>query len=63
MREDVMTQTGATECRLRVADVMVADEVFLSNSLGLQAVIAIDGTPVGAAHPGAVFQALRKRLG
>jgi branched-chain amino acid aminotransferase len=63
MREEVMTHTGATECRLRVADVMVADEVFLSNSLGLQAVIAIDGTPVGAANPGTVFQALRKRLG
>ena len=47
MRSEIIAQTGAAECSLPVADLLSADEAFLSNSLGLQAVASVDGTPIG----------------
>jgi branched-chain amino acid aminotransferase len=52
MREELIAITGAIECSLHLRDVLSADEVFLSNSLGLQPVIAVDGSTVGSGEPG-----------
>ncbi len=47
MRSEIFAQTGAAECSLSVADLLSADEVFLSNSLGLQAVVSVDEILIG----------------
>ncbi|MGO9986722.1 MAG: aminotransferase class IV [Rhodomicrobium sp.] len=52
MRAQIVAQTSASERTLCVRDMMEADEVFLSNSLGLQAVAALDGTEIGTGSPG-----------
>ncbi len=56
MREEVIVKTGAIQCRLPVQDLISADEVFLSNSLGLQAVTAIDGKKIADGSPGSIFR-------
>ncbi len=61
MREELIAVTGAIESSLHLRDVLSADEVFLSNSLGLQAVIAIDGSPVGSGEPGPKCRELMAR--
>ena len=58
MRSEIIAQTGAAECSLPVADLLSADEAFLSNSLGLQAVASVDGTPIGEEGGGPVYRAL-----
>ncbi len=58
MREEVIARTDAIERGIGVADVLAADEVFLSNSLGLRPVVAINGSPVGAGGQCAVFREL-----
>jgi len=63
VREEIMARCGAIERSLRVADLMLAEEIFLSNSLGLQAVATIDGAPVGTGTPGPIYRALTPLLG
>ncbi len=58
VRAEIIAETEAVERSLRVSDLMGADEVFLSNSLGLQAVAAIDGVPIGAGGAGPKFHTL-----
>ncbi|MGO9172658.1 MAG: aminotransferase class IV [Rhodomicrobium sp.] len=58
IREKIIAETEAVECSLRVPDLMGADEVFLSNSLGLQAVVAIDDVPIGSGDAGPKYRAL-----
>ncbi len=63
MREEIIAKTGAIESSLRVADLMRTDEVFLSNSLGVQAVIAIDNAPIGTGAAGPLCWELTALLG
>jgi len=47
MRGTLIERCGAVEASLTVEDLTAATAVFLSNSLGLKPVAAIDGLPVG----------------
>jgi branched-chain amino acid aminotransferase len=62
MREEVISAAAVRERSLSVADVTGADEVFLSNSLGLQPVIEIAGIPIGSGTPGPAYRALMPLL-
>lgn len=53
MREVLMERCGATEASLLPEDLLGADAVFLSNSLGLRAVASLGGTPL-AQRPGLI---------
>jgi len=63
MRAEIIARTGAAERSLLLSDAAGADEVFLSNSLGLQAVVQLDGTPIGTGTPGRQYLALASLLG
>lgn len=52
MRADVIARLSAVERSLTAEDVHRAAEAFLTNSLGVRALVAIDGRPVGAGAPG-----------
>lgn len=47
MRADVLNNTQSCETPLSVSDILAADEVFLTNSLGIRGVIELDGTDLG----------------
>jgi len=47
MRRALIERCGAVETSLTPADLTGATAIFLSNSLGLKPVVAIDGVPVG----------------
>lgn len=49
VRAVLMERCGATECTLLPGDVYAADAAFLTNSLGLRAVLALDGRPLADA--------------
>lgn len=54
MRGAVMAKLPTEERRLAPQDLFAADEVFLTNSLGVRALVALDGRPIGRGAPGAV---------
>ncbi len=54
MRADVIRDLGAAENTLGPADLAQASEAFLTNALGIRALIAVDGAPVGGGGPGPV---------
>jgi branched-chain amino acid aminotransferase len=62
MRAEIIARTGAAERSLSLADAAGADEVFLSNSLGLQAAVQLDGAPIGNGMPGPQYLALASCL-
>jgi len=54
----VLERHPAEECPLTLDDLGRADEAFLTNSLGLRPLVAVDGRPVGDGRPGALAAAL-----
>ncbi len=59
----LILESRAVEVRpLTLEDLAGADEAFLSNSLGLRALVAVDGRPIGDGRPGPVLAALRSVL-
>ena len=54
MRADVIKALEAQERTLRPADLTEASEAFLTNSLGIRPLVAVDGAPIGDGKPGPV---------
>ena len=54
MRADVMERLGGRECPLAVEDLARASEAFLTNSLGIRPLTAVDGVPIANGRPGPV---------
>ena len=54
MRADVMERLGAREGSLAPDDLSRASEAFLTNSLGIRPLVAVDGFPLGRGRPGPV---------
>ncbi|WNK00139.1 aminotransferase class IV [Thalassospiraceae bacterium LMO-JJ14] len=54
MRACVMDRETVTERSLAAEEVCRADEIFLTSSLAIRPVIAVDGEPVGGGKPGPV---------
>lgn len=52
----LLEQGRAVEREISEAGLWSASEIFLTNSLGLRAVISLDGVPVGGGEPGPVFR-------
>lgn len=62
MRADVLKLAHGEEQPITIEALKSASEVFLSNALGIRAVIAINGEPVGDGEPGLITQLLAARL-
>ena len=60
MRADVIRDLGAAENTLDPADLAHASEAFLTNALGIRALVAVDGVPVGGGEPGPVTAEAQK---
>jgi branched-chain amino acid aminotransferase len=54
MRADVIAQLSAAERSLTAEDLARASEAFLTNSLGVRALVAVNGRPIGAGAPGPI---------
>ncbi len=57
-RAAVIDAHPVVERPIEAAELFSADEIILTNSLGLRAVASVDGAPVGTGDPGPVFTAL-----
>ena len=62
LRAELLHNLGATEQSLTPADLAGADEIFLTSSLGVQAVKTIDGKPAGKNPAEPVTQDITKKL-
>ena len=60
MRADVFRVLSATERTLGPADLSSVSEAFLTNSLGIRPLTAVDGEPIGDGNPGPVTAEARK---
>ncbi|MDE1148406.1 MAG: aminotransferase class IV [Azospirillaceae bacterium] len=60
-RAAVMDQLGGVERSLLPADLVRATELFLTSSLMVRPVVAMDGRPVGDGRPGALMLEARRR--
>ena len=60
MRADVFRVLSATERTLGPADLSSASEAFLTNSLGIRPLTAVDREPIGDGNPGPVTAEARK---
>ena len=60
MRADVIRGLNAAERTLGPADLSSASEAFLTNSLGIRPLIAVDGEPIGDGIPGPVTAEAQK---
>ena len=60
MRADVIRDLGAAEKTLAPADLAQASEAFLTNALGVRALVEVDGVPVGGGGPGPVTAEAQK---
>ncbi|SMH62176.1 aminotransferase class IV [Azospirillum agricola] len=56
--EDHAAGLPVEEHPLTLADLAGADEAFLTNSLGLRPLVAVDGVAVGDGRPGPIFRSL-----
>lgn len=54
----ILENRGAEERPVSPDDLAAADEAFLSNSLGLRPLLAVDGRPIGSGVPGPMTTAL-----
>ncbi len=54
MRADVIRDLGAAENTLGPNDLAHASEAFLTNALGIRALVAVDSAPIGGGGPGPV---------
>lgn len=62
IRRGLILESGAASERpLAEKDISRASEILLTNSLGVRAVVAVDGRPVGDGMPGPVFRQLAER--
>ncbi len=59
MRGEVLAAAGAGERSLKPEDLTRASEAFVTNCLGIRALVSVDGAPVGDGRPGAVFEKFR----
>ncbi|MDX2223382.1 MAG: aminotransferase class IV, partial [Rhodospirillaceae bacterium] len=62
MRAEVLRLARAEELSLSPEQVRGASEVFVTSALGLRAVVAIDGQPIGDGAPGLITQLLATRV-
>ena len=60
MRADVIRDLGAAENTLGPTDLAHASEAFLTNSLVIRPLTAVDGEPIGDGNPGPVTAEVRK---
>ncbi len=60
MRADVIKGLNAAERTLGPADLSSASEAFLTNSLGIRPLSAVDGEPIGDGNPGPVTAEAQK---
>jgi len=60
MRADVIRVLSAAERTLGPADLSSASEAFLTNSLGIRPLTAVDREPIGDGNPGPVTAEARK---
>jgi branched-chain amino acid aminotransferase len=60
MRADMIRGLSAAERTLGPDDLSSASEAFLTNSLGIRPLVAIDGEPIGDGNPGPVTAEVRK---
>ncbi len=60
MRADVIRDLGAAENTLGPDDLAHASEAFLTNALGIRALVTVDGAPVGGGGPGPVTAEAQK---
>ena len=60
MRADVIGNLGAAERTLRPADLEAATEAFLTNSLSIRPLVAVDGIAIGDGKPGPVTAKAQK---
>ncbi len=63
MRAQVIDRLSATVAALNPADLAAASEAFLTNALGIRALVAVDGHPIGGGHPGPVTTRLKGLVG
>lgn len=54
MRAEVIKALAAAERTLKPADLAIASEAFLTNSLGIKPLVMVDGAPIGDGTPGPV---------
>ena len=59
MRAEVVAAAGAEERSLKPEDLASASEAFVTNCLGIRALVSVDGAPVGDGHPGPVSERFR----
>jgi branched-chain amino acid aminotransferase len=60
VRAAALRELGAVERALTPEDVYQADEAMLANSLGVRALVALDGRPIGSGREGAWCVKLRE---
>ncbi len=59
IRAEVVTAAGAGERSLKPEDLAGASEAFVTNCLGIRALVSVDGAPIGDGRPGPVFEKFR----
>ncbi|MCZ6606465.1 MAG: aminotransferase class IV [Alphaproteobacteria bacterium] len=59
MRGEVLAAAGAEERSLKPEDLARASEAFITNCLGIRALVSVDGAPIGDGRPGPVFEKFR----
>ncbi|MFD1625593.1 aminotransferase class IV [Azospirillum griseum] len=62
LRAAILEAQEVIEQPVEVADLLAADEIVLSNSLGLRPVVSLERLPVGDGQPGPFCAALARRL-
>lgn len=62
MRADLISRFKAEEHPLEVDDLAKAEEAFLTNALGVRALISVADQPIGNGEPGLITQMLAARL-
>lgn len=59
IRAEVLAAAGAEERSLKPEDLASASEAFITNCLGIRALVSVDGAPIGDGRPGPVFEKFR----
>ena len=59
IRAEVVKAAGAEERSLKPEDLARASEAFVTNCLGIRALVSVDGAPIGDGRPGPVFERFR----
>lgn len=62
VRAELLAAHGAVERSLAEADLACAEEAFLTNALGLRALVAVDGRPIGDGTSGPLARRLAAAL-